>query len=77
MAQWHTQAGNLTTYPKVKIDFILPEFSAKNIVVWKFHVGDSTKGVHDMILGRYLLTALVLSLKNSRHAIKLVDKPLK
>ena len=30
--QSHTQAGNLTTNLKVKIDFTSPKFSARNIV---------------------------------------------
>ena len=30
--QWHTQADNLSTNLKVKIDFTLPEFSATKIV---------------------------------------------
>ena len=40
------------------IDFCLPEFSATKIVMWKCHVGESTEGRYDMILGRDLLTAL-------------------
>ena len=42
--QWHTQAGNITTNLKVKVDFTLPELSATNAVTWKCHVDNSTKG---------------------------------
>ena len=28
---------------KIDVDFYLPEFNATRIVVWKFHVNDSTK----------------------------------
>ena len=55
-----TQSGKLTTSKKVNIDFWLPEFSATKIVMLKFHVDESTNGRYDMILGRDLLTALVL-----------------
>ena len=30
--QWHTQAGNINTNIKVKIDFTLTELSATNVV---------------------------------------------
>ena len=53
--QWHTQAGNITTNLKVKLDFTLPALSAMNVVMWKFHVDDSSKGRYDMILGRDIL----------------------
>ena len=36
--QWHTQAGSINTNLGVKIDLILPEFSATKIVMWNFHV---------------------------------------
>ena len=54
--QYHKQAGNLTTNPKLKIDYTLTEFSVSNIVMLKYCVDDSAKGRYDMILGRYLLT---------------------
>ena len=50
--QWHTQAGNFTTYKKIKVDFTIPAVSASNVVTWKCHVDDSAKGRCDMILGR-------------------------
>ena len=75
--QWHTQAGNITTNLKVKIDFTLPALSAMNVVTWRFHVDDSAKGGCDMILVRDLLTELRLSLKFSEHVIKADDGPFK
>ena len=41
--QWNTQAVNITTNIKVKIDYTLTALSATNVVTWKFHVDDSTK----------------------------------
>ena len=43
VTQCQTQAGNLTTNKKVKIDFTLPEFSAEKKLMWNFHVEDSAK----------------------------------
>ena len=54
--QWNTQAGNITTNPKVKVDFTIPALSATNVVTWRFHVDESTKSRYDMILGHYILT---------------------
>ena len=54
--QWHTQAGNITTNLKVKVYFILPILSEKNVVAWRCQVEKSTKSRYDMILGRDLLT---------------------
>ena len=53
---WQTQAGNVTTNFKVKIDFTLTALSTTNIMTWKCHVDDSARGRYDIILGRYLLT---------------------
>ena len=55
--QWQTQAGNITTNLKVKLDSTLPEISVTKKVTWKYNVDDSTKFRYDIILGRYLLTA--------------------
>ena len=52
--QWHTQANNSTTNVKIKVYLTLPELSAMNVVTWKCHVDDSTKGRYFMILGRDL-----------------------
>ena len=54
--QWNTQAENITTNIKVKINFTLPALRATNGVTCNFHVYDSAKGRYYMILGRYLLT---------------------
>ena len=52
--RWQTQAGNITTNLKVKVDFTLPALSATNVVTRKYYVDESNKGRYDMILGRYL-----------------------
>ena len=59
----HTQASNLTTNLKDKIDFILPGFSATKIMTLECHLDASAKFIYDIILGRYLLTELGLNLK--------------
>ena len=61
--KYHTQAGSITTNLKVEIYFTLPELSTMKIVMWNFHVDDSSKGRYNMILGRDLLTSLGLNLK--------------
>ena len=52
--QWHTQAGNITTNLKVKVDLTLPALSANNFMTWDYHVNDSANGRYYMILGRDL-----------------------
>ena len=52
--QWNTQDGNIMTNVKVKIDFTLPILSEMNVVNWKCHVDDYTKGIYYMILGQDL-----------------------
>ena len=69
MIQWNKQAGSITTNIKVKIYFTLPELSATKTVTWKCHVDDYAKVRYGMILGRYLLTALVLNMRLSCHRI--------
>ena len=59
------------------MDFTLLALSATNFVTWNFHVDESTKGRHDMILGRDLLSELEQNLKLSDHFIKLDDMTLK
>ena len=49
MMQWHTQAGNITTNLKIKVDFALLALSAKKVVMWKFNVDESAEGRYDMI----------------------------
>ena len=61
--QWHMQSGNITTYMKVKLDCTLSELSTTKIITCIFHVDDSAKGKYNMILGRYLLTKLVLNIE--------------
>ena len=56
MIQWNTQAVNITTNSKVKIDFTLTEFIATKTVMSECHVDGSAKGIHNMILDIYLLT---------------------
>ena len=46
-----TEADNITTNLKVKVDFTLSELSATNVVTWKCHVYDSVKGRYYIILG--------------------------
>ena len=68
--QQKTQSGSITTNLKFKIDFTLHELSATKIVICNCHVDDSAKGKYEMVLGRYILTALVLNLKLSDHVIE-------
>ena len=75
--KWHMQAGIITTNIKVKIYFTLYELSARKMVTWDFHGDDSSKGRYDMIIGRDLLTALLLNLKSSDNVIKADDVPFK
>ena len=56
--QWNTQAGNITTNLKVKLDFTLPTVSATNFVTWNCYVNGFVKGRYDMILGKGLLREL-------------------
>ena len=62
MVQWKTCVGNITTNLTNKIDFTLPEFSVTKIVTWNYHAGEFSKGIYDLILGRDILTVLVLNL---------------
>ena len=75
--QWHIQAGKTTTNLKVEIDFTLPELRATKIVTWNWHVDDSAKIRYDMILGRDLLTVLVLNIYLSYPVTKSYDGPFK
>ena len=68
---------NITTNLKVKIDFTLPALSMMNVLTWKCHVGDPTKGRYDMILGQDILTSLVLNIEFSEHVIEADDGPFK
>ena len=68
--QWNTQARNITTNLKVKIDFVLPALSATNVVTWNFHVDEYANVRYDMILGKDVITELGLNLKSSEHVSK-------
>ena len=61
--QWHTQAGIITTNTNVRIDFTLSRLISTKIMIWNCHVDESSHGRYEMILGRNILTALLLSLK--------------
>ena len=63
------QSVKFTTSMKVNVELCLPEFGATKIVTWKLHVAKSTSNGYDMILGRDLLTALLLYLKFSENII--------
>ena len=65
MMQLHTQAGNITSDLKFKLDFALPALSTENVVTCKCYADDSAEGRYDIILGRYILTELGLNLKFS------------
>ena len=62
---WESQSRKFTTSAKVNVEFCLTEFVATKIVTCKCHIAKSTNSRYDMILGIYLLTALVLYLKFS------------
>ena len=70
MMQWHTQAGKVNTYLKVKIDCTSPEISVTKMVSWNFHADYSAKRRYDIILGRDILTELGLNIKFSGHVIE-------
>ena len=59
---WQIQAAKFTTHEMEKVDFCLPEISATKIMTWKFHADESTERRHNMIVGRDLLTTIVLDL---------------
>ena len=77
VVQRHTQAGNIITNIKVKIYFTLLELRATKIMMWDCRLDYFTKGRYDMILGRYILTALCLNIKFSDHVIEADEVPLK
>ena len=74
---WETQSGKFTTSKKVNIEFFLTEFSATKIVTWKCHVDEYTNVRYDMILGRYILTALEMYLKLSNNVKNFGEGPYK
>ena len=54
--QCHTQAGDITNNLKVKVDFTLPTLSVTNVVTWKCHVDEYSRGGYDIIIGQDILT---------------------
>ena len=49
-----TQAGDIKTNHKVKLNFCLPEFIVEEIVTWYFNVYDYSEIRYDMIKWIYL-----------------------
>ena len=66
---WETQDGKFTTSKKLKVYFCLPKFSVTKIAMWKCHVDKSTTSRCNMVLGKYLITALRLDLMFSENII--------
>ena len=54
--QWQTQARNITTGFKVKIDFTVPALIVTNVVPRKCHVNEYSRVRYYIILVRDLLT---------------------
>ena len=54
---------------EVKIDTTLPEFTSTQIVKWNCRADDSTMGMYDIILGKYVVKVFVLTLRFSEHVI--------
>ena len=71
--QWHTQAGNINTNLRVRIDFALPEFSAKKIMMWECYMDNSSKGIYGIFLVRDILTVLRLNIGSPKYLIEAVD----
>ena len=53
----------------VNMDLWLPEFNATQILMCTCHVDNYTEGRYNMILGRYLITTMVLDIKFSDNII--------
>ena len=73
--QWNTQAGNIMTNLKVKINFTLPAIIEINAVTQKCHVDDSAKVRYDIILGWDISKELGLNIKFSERIIEADDGP--
>ena len=58
MLKWHTQARDITTKLKFRIDCTLSELCATEIMTWNCHVDDPSKGRYYIILGRSYLKEL-------------------
>ena len=59
---WENRSGKFTTSKKVNVDFCLLELSTTKIMPWKCHIGNSANGRYDTILGRDIITALLLDI---------------
>ena len=64
---------NIATNKNVEIDFFLPYFRATKIVTRECHINDSAESRYNLIIGKYLPTALLLDLNFSEHIIALGD----
>ena len=53
----------------MNVYFFLTEFSVTKIVSWKCHVDNSINSGYNVILGRDLLTSLVLDLNFSKNIV--------
>ena len=60
MTQWEIKAGNLKTNQKVKVNFCLPDFGMKKIVIWECHVDKYSEIRYDIIVGIYIITLFLL-----------------
>ena len=61
----------------MNVDFCLPEYNETKIVSRKYHVVNKNNSRYDNILGRDLLTALVLDLKFFEKSLLLVMDHMK
>ena len=75
--QWHTQTGNITTYLKVNMGFTWPKLMATKSMMCDFFMDNLSRERYDMVLNKYLITALKLKLKFSEHVIESDNGPLK
>ena len=73
--KWITQAGNFTTISMVNVEFSLLVLSTTTFLTWKCHIGASTAGSYDMIIGRDLHTKLGIYLKFSTNTIECGEGP--
>ena len=72
---WQTQASNITTNNKGKVDFFPTELSTTKIMTWECHMYDCAESRYDLIFSRDQLTVLVLDLNISHSAIIEGGKP--
>ena len=70
-----TQDGKFTTNKIGRSGLLPEEIQCKKNVTRKYHVDDSKEIRYNMIIGRDVLTALVLDFKFSKHVIIGGDGP--